>query len=79
MQTEVEREFTVEWKDSLLPKPPSPALELFRLRLQLCRFCQIRPRVPSILERRASAVDACKATHRDESRRDCLMLYPLLK
>ena len=42
-------------------KPPSTALELFRLRLQLCQFCQIRPRVPSIIERRASAVDAGKA------------------
>ena len=61
MQRDMEREFSVERKDSLLPKPPSPALELFRLRLQLCQFCQIRPRVPSIIERRASALDACKA------------------
>ena len=61
MQTEMAREYSVERKDSLLPKPPSPALELFRLRLQLCQLCQIRPRVPSIIERRACAVDACKA------------------
>ena len=60
MQTEMTREYSVERKDSLLHKPLSPALELFRLCLQLCQFCQIRPRVPSIIERRASAVDAGK-------------------
>ena len=61
MQTEMEREYSVERKDSLLPKPPSPELELFRLCLQLCQFFQIRPRVSSIIERRACAVDAGKA------------------